>query len=257
LIASAAYSKHAGDRSSEFTRASKEEQMRRYLLLVGLCLWLAGCSSEPPAETAKAPPPPPPPAEAGSVTARLPEGQIQRAALSLPSTVGTKVLWKDFVVTDAQGRVRITLLDNSILNVGADSRFEVVRHETRSGQTEIFLTTGRMRLRLAPQQASRRFEIRTDSAVIGVVGTDFFVRATPTQTRVVVYEGFVRLRSADPAVERETLLSAGQTAAVDRGQPPGPARTVTRAVLEESLRDTDVGPPLPAPRFGLPTGAAR
>jgi ferric-dicitrate binding protein FerR (iron transport regulator) len=231
---------------------------RRFLLVCALCVLLAGCSSEPPQQTLKAPPPPPPPpAEAGSVTARLPEGQIQRAALSLPSAVGTKVLWKDLVVTDAQGRVRITLLDASVLNVGADSRFEVVRHDTRSGQTEILLTTGRMRLRLAPQRASRRFEIRTDSAVIGVVGTDFFVRATPTQTRVVVYEGFVRVRSADPAVERETLVSAGQTAVVELGQPPGPARTVTRAVLEESLRETDVGPPLPAPRFGLPTGAAR
>jgi hypothetical protein len=75
------------------------------------------------------------------------------------------------------------------------------------------------------------------------------------RTAVGVYEGVVRARSIDPAIPGETLVHAGESLVIGLGQPPGPAQPATAAELNDSLRETEVGPPLPAPT--LPTVASQ
>ncbi len=196
-----------------------------------------------------APPQPPPEQRAGKVTAELPRGQIARQAETLPAAVNAEVLWNDIVQTAERGRVRITLLDASILNIGPQATFRVVAHNQKTSQSELYLITGKMRARVQKGTGDKqKFSVRTDAAVLGVIGTDFFIEAKSEETTIIVYEGSVRVRSSDPDIAGETRVNAGETLTVRKGEPPGPARPATLPELEESLRDTDVGPPLPPPQ---------
>jgi hypothetical protein len=104
-----------------------------------------------------------------------------------------------------------------------------------------------MRSRVAKESDPKKFEVKTNTAVLGVVGTDFFTEATLVRTAVLVYEGVVRVRSLDPGIPGETLVHAGEKLEIGLGQPPGPAQPATAAELNDSLRETEVGPPLPVP----------
>jgi len=184
---------------------------------------------------------------AGEVTAQIPEGLITRPKEITAASVGAEVLWNDLLVTRPNGRLRVTLRDTSVLNVGPGSSFRVVRHDEHTHETQVTLTYGKMRSRVAKESTGEKFEVKTNTAVLGAVGTDFYTESTLMRTAVVVYEGVVRARSIDPAIPGETLVNAGETLVIGLGQPPGPARPATAAELNDSLQETEVGPPLPVP----------
>jgi len=191
----------------------------------------------------------PPEAEkAGAVTAELPRGQIARKADTLPAKVGEEIFWNDIVQTSDKGRMRITLLDTTVLNIGPQATFRVVTHNQKTQQSELYLIAGKMRARVKKgSDDKQKFSVKTDAAVLGVIGTDFFVAATSEETTVTVYEGSVRVRSSDPDVAGEQRVNAGQTLTIRRSEPPPPPRPAPLQELEDSLRDTDVGPALPTP----------
>ena len=184
---------------------------------------------------------------AGEVTAQIPEGLITRPKEIMAASVGAPVLWNDLLVTRPGGRMRVTLRDTSVLNVGPAASLRVTKHDVRTGETEVTLTYGKLRSRVAKESDQQKFEVKTNTAVLGVIGTDFFTEATLIRTAVVVYEGVVRVRSLDPAIPGETLVHAGERLEIGLGQPPGPARPATAAELNDSLQETEVGPPLPVP----------
>ncbi len=196
-----------------------------------------------PIALAQAPAPP----SAGQVTAQIPEGLITRPKEIMAANVGAEVLWNDLLVTRPGGRMRVTLLDTSVLNVGPGASLRVTKHDLRTRETEVTLTYGKMRSRVAKESDPKKFEVKTNTAVLGVVGTDFYTESSLVRTAVVVYEGIVRVRSIDPAIPGETLVHAGESLVIGLGQPPGPARPATAAELNDSLRETEVGTPLPTP----------
>ncbi len=185
--------------------------------------------------------------QAGEVSARLPQGQIERPGARLVADPGTDVFWDDLVTTDQRGRVRITLGDSSVLNVGSDSSLRVVRHNQQTRQTDMTLTFGKLRSRLQKLDPSRgeRFEIRTNTAVLGVIGTHFFVEATATMTRVIVYEGIVLVRNISPAVRGERRVAVGFAVLIFADQPPLSPTPAEPAELVRSYEDTVVDEPVP------------
>lgn len=134
--------------------------------------------------------------------------------------MGTEVLCDDLVETKA--RVLVTLDDGSILNVGSNSSLRVVQDNAQTRQTDLTLTFGKMRVRAQKLSTGQRFQVRTATAVLGVMGTDFFVLATGTQTQVIVYEGIVLVQNINAAILGTTQVFAGQQAVVNVGQPPSP-----------------------------------
>jgi len=183
--------------------------------------------------------------EAGKVTARIPEGQLVRPSEVLATDPGRPVLWGDLVRTSDRGRVRITLADSSILNVGSNSNLRVIHHNARTRETELELQAGRLRSRLQRLGPNQKFELKTNTAVMGVIGTDFFVETTPQFTRVIVYEGAVIISSISAAVIGSQTVMAGYQTAVFADQPPSPPQPAPRADIQQSQDDTDVGVPLP------------
>jgi hypothetical protein len=118
--------------------------------------------------------------EAGKVSRVLPEGFLRRAGATAEVKAADPVLWQDIVRTNLQGRVRIALNDGSVLTVGAKSELRIVKHDTQSRQSLVEVLYGGLRARVrAITQKGGSFQVRTPTAVVGVIGTEFFVDATP------------------------------------------------------------------------------
>jgi ferric-dicitrate binding protein FerR (iron transport regulator) len=157
---------------------------------------------------------PPAARRAGEITAVIPTDYIVRGGRQAEGAPRDTIAWEDTLLTEARGRVRMVLDDGSILSVGSGSRLQVVEHNSASQQTRLQMEYGRLRaqvVKLTRPQAA--FEIRTRTAVCGVLGTDFYIEATEKSTRVIVFKGVVRV----------TPLVAGALAGVAAGAGTGGA----------------------------------
>jgi len=193
---------------------------------------------------------------AGQVTARIPQANVERPGQKLVAEAGIPVLWDDLVTTEPGGRVRVTLQDASILNVGSESSLRVVQHNATTGQTDLTLTYGKMRVKTQKLGAGGRFEVRTNTAVLGVIGTYFYVGSTATQTQVIVYEGVVSIQNINPAILGSQQVFAGQQAVVNAGQPPSPPTAPKGNQFQDSVQETEVGENLPPPQPPKPLPVA-
>jgi hypothetical protein len=145
--------------------------------------------------------------KAGAVDAVRPQASIQRSTAEFPAAKGSEVSWNDLLRTDQQGRVRVLLLDQSVISLGPKSEVRVLRQAPASDQSKLELAYGKIRMRLARQAADKRFELRTPTAVAGVIGTDFGADASvPGTTHFICLEGEVRISNSDPKIPRERDL---------------------------------------------------
>ena len=153
---------------------------------------------------------------AGHVSKSVPPAFVQQPAAkkgAAPATVaatsGVQVRWQDVLETKTGGRLRTLLNDGSVLSLGSDAKLTVVQHDSRSQQSDLVLAAGRLRaqvVRLANPDS--RFEVRTSTAVCGVLGTDEIVDASnPTATVVIAISGVVTVRSSDPTISGSVQLT--------------------------------------------------
>jgi hypothetical protein len=141
--------------------------------------------------------------------------------------------------------VRLLLDDGSTLNVGARSVMRIAKHDAQSQETEVELQLGRLRGEVVKiTKPGGSFQVKTNTAVIGVVGTIFTAQALRSLTRVSCLEGSVSVRNINPAIVGETTLHAGQSTSVALNAPPSSAisSSVSQAVNE--VGQTGAGEPL-------------
>jgi hypothetical protein len=165
--------------------------------------------------------------EAGRISAVVPTAhrlrQQQGKYVQQEAARDQTVAWNDIVRTTQRGRARLTLHDGSILSLGAGSQLRIVKHDARSQQTALELAYGRIRCRVEKltRSAAASFQLRTPTAVAGVIGTDFGADASnPDETTLVCIDGTVRVTNSDPNVPGSVDCAAGMTTTVRRGQPP-------------------------------------
>jgi len=191
---------------------------------------------------------------AGTVSAAIPAETVQRSGQTTPSPLKVKdpVYFQDVVRTQSTGRVRIALQDGSVLNIGARSEMKIVKHDAQSQQTAIELTAGKLRSQVAHiTKQGGSFDVTTQTAVIGVVGTDFLVDADKNgkKTRVWCIEGLVRVRNINPAIVGLILLHAGEFTTIPLGAAPAAVTSVSPAATQTQISQTNpAGPP---PSAGL------
>jgi len=178
---------------------------------------------------------------AGEISALIPVDSVMRQKKSIEATKGMALEWGDKVVTERGGRVRIKLDDNSILNVGSQSQMTILQHDATTQRTDIQLALGRMRatvVRIA-NPAQGGFQVRTQAAVAGVVGTDVFYDAAEVFTTVIALGGgLVNVNGA--ACTSPVLLNPGEavTMLTDRC---GVKRLASEEELGGAYADTEVG----------------
>ncbi len=176
--------------------------------------------------------------------------------------------WNDLLASDTSGRARANLLDGSILSLGSNSQLRVVEHNGASQQTSLELNYGRLRSRVVKlTQPGARYEVKTPHAVIGVIGTDFYVFVDDLRTLVIVFSGRVVVKwlkrsDRDPkqlvAMEPGTQVAAGQMLEVRGPGPPGappPAPSSPQptppGVQNDAIESTLVDEPPSAPTWSM------
>jgi len=186
---------------------------------------------------------------AGQISAAIPKDYIVRGTQETEGNRGDPIFWNDLLRTEPRGRVRAVLEDGSILNIGSESRLQVLQHDSKSQQTNLEMRYGRLRAQVvALTRPSARFEIRTNTAVCGVLGTDFYVEATEKTTRVIVFKGVVRvtplaagavagLAGAGSTVNAGSTVTASQASTAVAGSVSAPA-TATAAQIQTALTVT-------------------
>ena len=177
--------------------------------------------------------PPAAPEIAGKVVVAIPTEVVDRqGATNLPLKLSDPVYWQDLVRTEKNGRVRIDLQGGSVLRVGVRSQMRIVKHDLASEQTELELTAGRLResvVKLTKPGAS--FRTKTQTAVIGVVGTEVIIISTPDSTTVICLDGTVTVTNLNPSVHGSENLHANQFTRVPVDGPPTPPVNVTPETL--------------------------
>jgi FecR protein len=218
--------------------------MCRRLIAAVLCLFL----SPLPASCA-------PGDHAGQINALVPAASRNSA----PAKVKDDLQWNDLLQTGSSGRLRAGLADGSILSLGSSSELRVVQHDAASQQTSLEVNFGKVRSKVVKiTQPNGKFEMKTPNAVIGVVGTDFYVGYEANRTTVICYTGRVMvtpagnakiLRNSGQADSSGSIsVSAGQMVVISTEFPPEGYQSTTTPpeVQRSSMNDTDV-PDAPLP----------
>jgi hypothetical protein len=187
---------------------------------------------------------------AGQITAMIPSATLNSKAAKTQEDLN----WNDLLQTEHTGRVRAGLKDGSILSLGSDSQLRIVQHDAAAQQTSLEMDYGKVRSQVVKiTRPGGKFETKTPNAVIGVIGTDFYVGYEANKTTVICYKGRV---SVTPTGNATVTNNAGQTTTapnsvtVDPGQmvvitseiPPAGFQTSTTPpdVLQASISSTDI-----------------
>jgi hypothetical protein len=179
---------------------------------------------------------------AGKVTAAIPTEVVERqGAAAVPLNLNDPVYWQDLIKTEMNGRVRIELAGGSVLNVGARSQMRIVKHDEATEQTEVELTVGRLRGQVVKlTKPGAHFQVKTQTAVIGVVGTDFIVITTATATTVICLSGSIVVGNVVSSVIGSVTLQAGQSTTVPLNGPPSSPVSVTPKTVQGEMNQTGV-----------------
>lgn len=146
---------------------------------------------------------------AGQIDALIPAATRNDTAAKAKEDID----WNDLLKTTKSGRVRASLLDGSILSVGSDSQLRVVQHDATSQQTSLEVNYGKLRSQVQKiSQPGGKFEVKTPNAVIGAIGTDFYVAFISNRTTVICYEGRV---SVTPLPNAQVVQNSGQANAAN------------------------------------------
>lgn len=188
---------------------------------------------------------------AGSVKALIPDASRN----AQPVKLNDSVAWNDLLKTDAQGRLRAGLTSGSILSLGSNSQLQVVQHDAVSQQTLVVVDYGKLRSQVERiTRPGGKYQVKTPNAVIGVVGTDFYVGYANSQTTVICYVGKVAVTpgSGVKVIKNENaqkdsnnnnlLVAAGEMVIIGLEMPAGGYQVVATPteVAEASLQDTYV-----------------
>jgi hypothetical protein len=122
---------------------------------------------------------------AGKIDRLLPQGFIAHGTVTNEAKQADPVQWNDILRTNDAGRMRVVLDDGSMLSLGAHSELRVVKHDPASDQTMIEMLYGKARANVVPiKKSGGSFQIRTPTAVVGVVGTTVDVETVEASATV-------------------------------------------------------------------------
>ena len=185
---------------------------------------------------------------AGSVKNLIPDASRNAQPLAVNATLD----WNDLLQTNAKGRVRAQLTDGSLLSLGSNSQLRVVQHDASTQQTSLELNYGKLRNQVVKiTQPGGKYEVKTPNAVIGVIGTYFYVGYVNGKTTVICYEGTLSVTPAQGAKvvdsnnsstgsENSVSVAAGQAVVVG-AKAEGGGMPSYSSLQTASLKDTEVG----------------
>jgi hypothetical protein len=207
----------------------------RRVLAIALCILLSGLPAIAADQTA------------GHITALIPAATRN----SQPAQARDTIDWNDLLQTTQTGRLRAGLNDGSILSLGSNAQLRVVEHDAASQQTSLELDYGKLRNRVVKiTQPNGKYEVKTPNAVIGVIGTDFYVAYENGRTTVICYAGQVSVTSLGAAKTlskssnanssgQQTVLGPHQMVIIGNEIPPGGFPSES-SMIQASMAETNI-----------------
>ncbi len=119
--------------------------------------------------------------QAGAVASFVGQAYVDRQGQRLPAAVGLQVQRGDRLVTGNPGGMGLTLMDDTRLTLGADSRLELTEFRfnagTKEGRLHVRLISGALHVvtGLIARSAAQNVRVETASGVMAVRGTAFIV----------------------------------------------------------------------------------
>jgi hypothetical protein len=175
----------------------------------------------------------------GKVTA-LRQGKFAPESLMLRRPV----FREDIIETDRASKVRITLVDATVISLGEQSRLELMQfsydppQQMRAGRFAVTLGVFRAILKeLMPQSP---FEVTTPTAVAAIRGTDLMGEVSPNSTAIVVLDGTVGVSNVRPSIPDQAVLTPGLGTTVTSDQPPSAPTRWAESRIEALRRATTV-----------------
>jgi hypothetical protein len=193
---------------------------------------------------------------AGQIRALIPKATRNATV----AKVNDDLEWNDLLKTEQKGRLRVGLTDGSILSLGSNSELRVVQHDAASQQTSLEMNVGKVRSQVVKiTQPAGKFEMTTPNAVIGVIGTEFYVSYDGNRTTVICYTGKVSVtpignakvvRNSGESTQNQVMVNAGQMVVISSEIPPAgfEPQSTPPEVQRASIQDTNVPDTLPPVR---------
>ncbi len=177
---------------------------------------------------------------AGFVAAVRAPAHLERDGAQVQVRIGSEIRVGDVLATGPMGRLKVLLSDDSVVSLGGDSRVELAAHRfapaASQRSTRLRVTGGLVRALVQKVVSDTRadFQVTTRTAVAGVRGTEFAVRAEDEsgRARLVTFSGAVDWSTVGGEPVR---VAAGQGAGLADGHTT-PVEAVAAAELE-ALRD--------------------
>jgi ferric-dicitrate binding protein FerR (iron transport regulator) len=186
-----------------------------------------------------------PPAPVGKVTRVFRKADLLRGKAANELVENGDVAENDRIRTQTSGRARVVLNDGSILSIGQSSMLTVKAATDASRAGSLELAYGKIRAVVTANVAgARNYEVRTATAVCGVLGTTLFIDATRNVTRVANLSddqtSRVRVVSTSARAAGEVILLPGQGTSVPANRAPQPPRRWSPEEVAAANASTDI-----------------
>jgi hypothetical protein len=187
---------------------------------------------------------PQPKASIGKVTALEGKATVLREGRFAPEPLVNQqaIFQEDIIQTDVASKVKLTLIDATVISLGEQSRLELKEFAYSSPQQTLTarfsIAVGIFRAivnKLIPQSA---FEVTTPTAVAAIRGTDFMGEVKPDSTAIVVLEGTVVISNVRLTFRGIATLLEGTGTTVADDQPPSAPTKWSESRIEALRRAT-------------------
>ena len=157
--------------------------------------------------------------------------------------LGGPIYVGDAVETAGEARLKLRMIDGTIISVASGSKLTVTDYASQQGgdnrNVELSLVSGLLRSVVSKVAGPARFEVDTAAGVAAVRGTDWFVRILEGgTTQVGVLTGRVELRSR--ATDRAVSIPAHWGAKLQAGKDPTPPRRWMDSEFADVIQRTNV-----------------
>lgn len=180
----------------------------------------------------------------GDIKVQKSDSQMQVAKVGLKVAVG------DTIISAADSRAKIVMLDHNVINISPSTKMKIEKYTTGADKNvELSLIEGKVRSNVEQEYDGEKtkYLIKTPTAVAGVRGTQFITSfdAKTKITEIVTLKGqvsFTSLVAANTSAANSTVLvKKGEASSMNEGQVPDKPKPVAADVLKAIDRDTSGG----------------
>ena len=163
-----------------------------------------------------------------------------------PLAIKGLVYLNDSVRTKPQSKVNLVFKDGSELNLGHNSEVKITEFHYNPAeklqQSSFQAARGIMRAKVGKLKSPKsRFEIKTATAICGVMGTEYVVEVPGADlTRSTCLKGDVVAKSSNPKIAGETKIGSSQACEIPAGKAPGPAKDVGKITTLALIESTTI-----------------